>query len=241
MLSRRAGVCVVALLAAVGMLATTANAFVYWDGTGPELSANGSASWFDWANGGSDGVGPDGMPGTADDVSLFGNPVLVNGNTFAFTPDDFRADSANGVSETTGDRMEVDVAAHTGYSFERIRIIERGDYGILGGGEVTATAALALADWNNFRFPQAENSVTYDVDGSGNWTVTTEIDLSSDIPEWTDFELVLSNNLMAISDSDGTSYIQKDLTGVAIEVILLPEPATLVGLVGMLLVALRRR
>ncbi|MBN2447967.1 MAG: hypothetical protein JXO22_14645, partial [Phycisphaerae bacterium] len=200
----------VALTIAVFALVGSANAWVSW------TQPSGTTSFFDYSGGGSD-------------TGLFGDPTVIDQASnvaFAFTPQAFRAESENGVAQTTDDRLEFHVAAHSGYQFNTVKIVERGDYGILGGGSVSATAGLFLNDWNNFRFEDDAASVTYTTDGSGNWTLTTQIDLVGDFPEWTDFDIVLDNNLMAISDPSGTTFIQKKLAGVAIDIIVIPEPTT---------------
>ena len=97
---------------------STASAFVFWS------NQNGTATHFDWSNGGSNN-------------GLFGDPTLVGGNSFVFTPADFRAESFDGVSDSVSDRMEVELTAHPEWKFTEIRITEGGDYGILIDGSVS--------------------------------------------------------------------------------------------------------
>ena len=117
-------------------------AFVYWGGG----MKDGSATAFDWFNGGSDN-------------GLFGDPVLVGGNTFVFTPQNFRADSLDGVSGTAADRLKVTLVAKPGQMITGIRITEFGDYGITGNGEVRISGGLFMTNMVEFDVADSELNV----------------------------------------------------------------------------------
>jgi hypothetical protein len=97
-------------------------AFQYWS------NRNGVADGFYWQNGGSD-------------KGLFGNPTLVGGNVFQFSPTNFRAESIDGRSAITSDRLQFDLIADPGKEIKSIKITESGDYGILFEGKVSASGA----------------------------------------------------------------------------------------------------
>jgi hypothetical protein len=196
----------------------------------PWSNPNGTASFFDWQNGGSDN-------------GLFGSPLLIGGDTFTFFPRGFRADSSNGVADSVGDRLEVDLIAHAGHVLSDVAITEYGDYGILDEGSVSVTGTLFLTNllnaqvrWDNL-VSTPPSPIT---SGQGNWTAHAAVDLSAEYPEWTYLKLVLDNNLLAISGPNDTVFIQKKIVGAAVAVSIIPEPATL-GLLALGGLALLRR
>ena len=72
----------------------SAQATIYWS------NSSGTATDFNWANGGSD-------------KGLFGDPIIV-GSVFVFSPTNFRAESIDGVSSIKSDRLQFDITAHSG-------------------------------------------------------------------------------------------------------------------------------
>lgn len=205
-------------------LTRPASAFQFW------TNKDGSASFFDWKNGGSDN-------------GLFGDPTIA-GATFTFIPQGWRAESINGVPESVSDRLQVQLTAHPGQSFTGIIIHEAGDYGILTGGSVSANGAAFAVDNTQFRVASdvmdtiPSFPVTSVAGTSGEWTGDVFIDLSAGAP-WTDLTLVFDNNLLAISNVGSLSFIEKKVIGIT----LVPEPGSLVlvGLGGFALLARRRR
>lgn len=189
----------------------TASAFVMWS------NSNGTATNFDWSNGGSDN-------------GLFGDPVLIGGNTFAFTPAGFRAESINGVSASVTDRMQVELAAHPDWEFTEIRISEAGDYGILNNGSVSAGGSLTATDLVQVRSQSNPLIVTPGGainSGSGEWSAVSTIVLDDTQGPWTHFTLELQNDLLAISAPGHQSFIQKKVVGGELKVEFIPEPGAL--------------
>jgi hypothetical protein len=191
-------------------------AFVYWGGG----MKDGSATAFDWFNGGSDN-------------GLFGDPVLVGGNTFVFTPQNFRADSLDGVSGTAADRLKVTLVAKPGQMITGIRITEFGDYGITGNGEVRISGGLFMTNMVEFDVADSElnvvNPATPITSGAGNWKAVGEITGL----DWTNVNFVMDNNLQAVTVGSGSnSYVQKKITGGSVTIEIIPEPASL-GLLGL--------
>jgi hypothetical protein len=202
-------------------------AFVYWTAGGGRVGSSGTATDWNWANGGSD-------------TGLFGSPVLVNGNTFVFFPSLFRAYSANGTPGLAYDRLEFDIIAHQDTSITGFSITEYGDYAVQGaGGQVEVTGTLFLTNLQNFQ-TKTSNLVSTPgspiTSGSGEWSATA----GRDDLNWQHLKIVLNNNLLAISTDGGQSFIEKKVNGAAVSITVIPEPATLaiLGLGGLLL---RRR
>jgi hypothetical protein len=198
--------------------ASTASAFVFWS------NSNGTASFFDWMNGGSD-------------HGLFGDPILVDGDTFVFFPEMWRAESVNGVPDSASDRMEVHLWAHPGQSFTHITIHEEGDYGILTQGAVSVSGSAFAVDTNDFRVESGaltSNPPSPINSGFGTWTADTSIALDGD--PWEHLVLVFDNNLLAISGLGSISFIEKKVIGITFT----PEPGSLL-LLGLGCVSLMGR
>lgn len=210
-----------AFLSLILCLCVFSNSFgapVYYWGGGMK---DGSATTFDWFDGGSD-------------KGLFGDPVLVGGNTFVFTPQNFRADSLDGVSQTTADRLEVKLVAKPGQMITGIRITEFGDYGIIGSGVVRISGGLFMTNIDDFDVADSElnvvNPATHPItSGAGNWKAVGEITGL----DWTNVVFVLDNNLQAVTVGSGSSsFVQKKITGGSVTIEIIPEPTSL-GLLGL--------
>ena len=207
----------------------------------PWNNPNGSASFFDWAN------------GHNSNTNLFGSPTLV-GNSFEFFPSNFVAQSVGGNAAGATDQMNVTLIAHQGQRFTQIRIQEFGTWGITGIASLQDTGTMFITDLINPR-PAGQNPVIGNMafnpvmpivtPGSGNWSGLVTIDLDSIIgPAWTTIMLVFSNTLQASTtgaNSIGT-ITKKVIDGPAIIVTPFPAPGSGVLLgAGCLLLARRRR
>ncbi|MFA5291561.1 MAG: PEP-CTERM sorting domain-containing protein [Phycisphaerae bacterium] len=187
-----------------------ADAFVSWS------NSTGSATYFDWQNGGSN-------------FGLFGDPTLVSGNTFLFTPENFIAISIDGEIGSASDTLSFDLIAHANVLITEIQISEYGDYGILDAGFVDAYSIL-----------QADNLVTFETEsvnlitnplmpifsGTGEWTADGAVSFSG----WTHLRVTLDNNLLTISDPGSVAFIQKKILGDSVAITIIPEPATIAAL-----------
>jgi hypothetical protein len=194
-----------------------APAFTFW------TNANGSGDFFDWSEGGSDN-------------GMFGDPQLVDGDTWLFFPEAWRAESADGVPDSANDRMQVNLSAHQGQVFTSIRIREAGDYGILGDGAVSASGSAFAANTSSYALGSGVlvTNPTMPVDvGDGPWEAETVIDLD----DWVDFTLVFDNNLLAISGAGSISFIEKKVVAITFT----PEPGSLLMLASGGLMLIRRR
>lgn len=176
--------------------------------------SNGSATYFDWQNGGSD-------------KSLFGSPVLVDGDTLHFEPQNFIAESISGTSAIKSDRLQVDIFAHSGIVILGVEITEVGDYNINTEGKVSASAGLFLTNLSHYEVRNA----MFDMEPNmpiisppapqiGDWSG----EISIENLDWTHFRIVLNNNLIATSRPGSNSFIKK--TDFDIRIITIPEPAT---------------
>jgi hypothetical protein len=213
----------VTMISGLGLLALagSAQAFVPWN------NPNGNGAFFSWSNGGSDN-------------GLFGSPLLVNGgNSFVFFPSNFRAESVGGGADIVSDRLQVTLTAFQGFSFDQILIQEFGDYGVVNGGSVSANMGMFVTNLNNFQVATDNDTFSSNANGFGNWSASTQTLLSAWIPPANQIQIVLNNNLIAISNGQGSvAFIEKKVAGIIITV---PTPGSLalVGLGG--LVAARRR
>ncbi|MEA5557655.1 hypothetical protein [Nodularia spumigena] len=212
-----------------GAFATSAFAFVPWS------NPNGSTANFNWSGGGSDN-------------GLFGSPT-VTGNTFIFTPSNFRAESdagnGNGL-HITDDRLEFTIDMKPGFKFDGIRIREFGDYAVFGiDSYVVVTGTLFVYDLDGTNIYQDDLVTTPGspiLSGFGAWSGVAEVDTSTVAPAISRVRVVLDNNLIAFSRAgQGGSFIEKKFTDAGIRIDIIPAPGALV-LVGMGgLVATRRR
>lgn len=204
-----------------------ASAFIPWSNT------NGDATTFTWSGGGSDN-------------GLYGDPLLVGGDSLVFTPGGYRAESLNGVADAKADRLQVDLHAKPGFAFLGIELFEGGDYGILGQGSVSASGTLFVNDLDlprNLHDDIITSPLSPILSGSGAWTGSANVPIPS-VPGdlWTNVRIVLDNNLLAISTPGGVSFIEKKFAGLSVRV-LIPEPSSvaLLSLGGLALLRRRRR
>ncbi|OHB59435.1 MAG: hypothetical protein A2173_04950 [Planctomycetes bacterium RBG_13_44_8b] len=185
-------------------------AVIYWS------NSSGTASGFSWANGGSD-------------KGLFGDPTLVGGNTFVFAPTNFRAESSNGISAITSDRLQFDLIANPGKEIKSIKITEGGDYGIQFEGKVSAGGAIFITNLEQYEvrkqlFDMEPDMPIMPPPYEGLWDGQVEISNLN----WSYLRVVLNNNLIAISLPGSTTWIEKKDFGSNVNIeIIIPEPATL--------------
>lgn len=224
-------------LAALGAASASSFAAVPW--TVPAGTAPGNT--FTYSNGGSD-------------FGIFGDPVVLS-NGFLLFPENFAAQSSNGVADTMYDRLFVtlDLPTSSTYDLQGIRVDELGTYSILGTGSVMASGLLTIAVLENdgtlgappvgtIIYEPLSTTPAFPVSTTTSATGPWEGEEIIDVPDGVkSLQFVLKNTLQATSGPNGTSFIQKENVAIEIELIV-PEPATasvIFGGAGFLL--MRRR
>lgn len=206
-------------------LVSCACALQYWD------EKDGSTGAFAWKNGGSE-------------TGLFGNPVVV-GNTFKFHAVDFNSVSKNGVRTFLTDTLQFDIFALDGRKIQGIKITESGRYEVNGQGFVSANGMISLTN----KDPYEKQSASFVTDitmpitqGSGTWHGLAEINNIA----WSEIHVVITGNLIAFSRPGSETFISLTelgaTNGIDIEILLIPEPATLTifGLSGLVFLFSRK-
>jgi hypothetical protein len=200
------------LLTVVLYTFSIASADVFWS------NPNGTADSFDWANGHSL-------------YGLFGDPMLVGGNTLVFSPSNFIAESTDGQSSDVSDKLEFELIIHPGFSFQGISITEYGNYGISRHGEVEASGTLSVENLDTAEVLSQTLSTTPSMPahtGQGSWEGWSEI--SIDPAGWTRVKITFENNLFAMTGGNSVAWIEKTVLGNAISFQIIPEPATVAAL-----------
>lgn len=208
-----------ALLALAGTAAIvgSAQAFVPW------VVSNGSASKFDWFNGGSDN-------------GLFGSPVLVGGNTWVFFPSSYRAQTVDAGFSFTTDRMSVDILAHAGEILDHFVPQPTWSYSIVGNGSVSAHSRLVATDLiNGARTLVSVVDFSANAPGSGDIHPFIDLNLIQSPLAWINFNLSWEVTFTASSGPDGSAFIEQRVFNM-----LVPAPGSL-ALLGVAALASRRR
>jgi hypothetical protein len=222
-----------AVVAAV--LVCTSSAFA-----GPWADPSGSADNFTYSNGG-------------DINGHFGEP-MVFGDTFFLVNTDFQVSSADGVAGPQGDHqwdtLSVDVHADAGMVFSIIRVTAFGSYAVTGEAPtnyVDLDAGMTIDElgglgrtWDG---PLTTNP-EFPVEGaaSGGWDGLSVVDIEYVLPApHADLHLELNNDVLAVSGAGGAAEINVQYQDLKIELVLIPEPATLGLLAFGGLFGLRRR
>lgn len=197
----------------------------------PWSQPSGSTPFFDYSNGQSDN-------------GLFGSPNIA-GTTFEFFPSSFQAQSSNGSSANTSDRLSFTLTAKPNQTIQGITISEAGDYAILGIGTVNAQGALFVTNLNQFAFQSdtLHTTPTFPLGtttaANGLWTGSSQVLFP---PGWTKVQVVMNNILQTQSGPNSSAEIDKKVVGADVLIgIIVPEP-TSVGLlaVGGAMFLLRR-
>jgi len=186
-----------------------------------------------------------------DPVPLYGEPLVVN-NRLLFNPLTFTSFANDGDADVTSGTLSVMIEAGEASFLEVIRIVETGDFTMLGNGTDATSATingLAVAtdiDPGIGDTLTAPLTVTPDApyylpaDGDfGEFEAVTEIDLSGlGIRK---VMLNLNNNLQTTSEEGTSSFIQKKTVEIEVEDIPIPEPTTAMLLAVAAVGIVRRR
>lgn len=191
---------------------------------------------------------------TFDDtlMGLFGQPKIT-GDTLFFTPVNFEAQSLNGAGYAfTNDTINITVTAHSGWTFDSVNLLERGDYLLLGSGSTADIAgqlrvfdtAMPLTDLT------ASITSTSPLNMAGvptkNWNAGASIDVSA----WntaTTLNVTVENLLLASTSSPASlAFVEKKFAGLSLITTPVPEAETYtmmlagLGLIGFM-VSRRKR
>lgn len=214
--------CVVLVLSVL-FAVPAAQGFVSW--TNP----SGSTLYFDWSEGGSDS-------------GLYGSPALIGDSTFLFYPSGFRAQASNGDIDIIGDTLSFVLQMKNPYALTGIRIVEYGDYALLGNGSSVSASGQLQLDNLISGGPALTGAIFTDpafpiTEGSGEWQGQAWLTGLFD----NEVRISVTNELIAISSAGSSAIIEKKITGSAIAIqVVIPEPATL-ALLGFGALALLRR
>ena len=176
---------------------------------------NGTADLFDWQDGQSL-------------YGLFGDPTPIGGNTLAFFPSGFRAESIDDSADSVYDLLEFELTAHSGFSFQNITITEYGDYGVFDTGGVQVFGSLTVTNLDTMESLTAitnSDLSTPETDATLPWQAWTQLDIGAS--DWTHIKIAFENHLYAASDDGSIAFIEKKVVGNAITLQTIPEPATI--------------
>ena len=196
---------------------------------------------------------------TFDDslLGLFGTPA-ISGNTLSFTPNAFKAKSANGDGYTlTDSTINVIASLKPGYVFSKVGLSEGGDYLLIGGGSsVNVTGQLRVFDPAQPLGMHGYSSITpapampLDLMGppTENWRATAGFPNLGALPAYkssASLNFTIENLLLADTVSGNSlAFIQKKF--VSLNVVTAPVPevkdwALMLAGLGLIGLQMRRR
>jgi hypothetical protein len=197
----------------------------------PWANASGSNAAFGWSNG-------------ENNNNYFGNPTVSTSGFLFNQMNGFIAQGGGGNSASTTDfaRVIVDVANSTPPGAPPIHTIiveEWGTWSMSMGSQPSDFSV--QADFSVFRFlpnpPGGSGSLTLPVvfNGDGTWTATRTLTAAPGL-DWSRFQITVTNTIQVNGTAPLGSFVEK--TGMQIFV---PEPASLLLVLGGLLPLVRRR
>ncbi|MGC9455785.1 MAG: PEP-CTERM sorting domain-containing protein, partial [Phycisphaerae bacterium] len=186
--------------------------------------------------------------GIGDNYGLYGG-YNRSGDSMTWLPANFKAESSNGVAETTSDTLQMTITAQEGDWLTSVEIFEIGDYTMSGPSDGFAEVEVSATLFVNELAPSGGLAGYDSYSDTFNLNIDPSFDLFSgslfvDLTGMniTSVRISWQNNLLASSESGTTGMIQKKYGELGISVDVIPEPATL-GLLGIggLMAVLRRR
>ena len=195
---------------------------------------------------------------TFDDtlMDMFGQPE-VSGNTLFFNPVDFVSQSLNGAGYAlTNDTINIEVTAHSGWSFATVDLLEEGDYMLLGtGNTANVSGQIRVRD---IAMPTVSLTDSIKTDSLLNVTSFSTVDwlanATVDVSAWDTANTlnVTVENLLVTSSSTPASlaFLEKKFVGLTIDTSFtapVPEAETYsmmlagLGLMGFMVARRRQR
>jgi len=198
---------------------------------------SGTADLFTWANG-------------QNETNNFGSPTNIGDTFIFFTNFDVGAPDGLNNQVSQGDTMDVDLAVRFGTDeFAGIMLTMYGDYSI-GNINPPADDNSVEANFDVSSTKPLPSGLTDTLNyfnntpGAGSWTASAAVMFDTVGGNVQDLHLTIDGNVIAISDGNGgTASITANTTVVEMDIIVIPEPASLslLALGGLVAIARRRR
>jgi hypothetical protein len=184
-----------------------------------------------------------------DPVPLFGPPAPFSVG-LDFDPTSFVATSGGGTPDITDGQLNLTLTGSPGVSISSLNLFESGDYTLAGVG-TSATQAIAGAilrvtvtqinglDVAPIILTPSNASVTFDLAANPGvvqpWSLGVALNIAGQLGAGqgaTQVEVVIDNQLLALSESSSLAFIAKKDFGIRVETV--PEASTVLLLLGAL-------
>jgi hypothetical protein len=193
-----------------------------------------------------------------DDYGCFNDPTVTPDDRFVFRFASMGISVQNGVSDSVGDSVYFNIHIMPGYNLTQMEVRARGSWLVQGeGSQVDLSALLSIAEYEaqpgqpgprTFSDELTTTPVTFPLavgDGqpaSGTWAgLATEV-LNGVLPGADDdLHISFADLLTALAGPTGTAQLNLSFQQAEFEIVLIPEPATLLLLTIGGFALLRRR
>ena len=173
---------------------------------------------------------------------LYGVPQIIGNNIFfSPNPDDFQADSLDGVSDAVSSTATFDIIANGGFNLSSLILVERGNYLLNGAGaEVTHNGNLTVLDPSDiFASPIIEDiaelaPLTINDNGQHSWEARATADIGASLfAGATQVHVQIQNNLSGTTTAAGErAFIEKNFSAAPVMLGVNEFPAEPVPLPG---------
>jgi hypothetical protein len=203
---------------------------------------------------------------TTDSVPLFGSPTIT-ADSLRFAPTGFTASASDGSSDITNGQLNFDVEALTAAGIPGLTVSEFGDYTLAGTGSTATSVSVGISVFATITevdgapitpfTVNASTSSLYDLVNNAGitvpWSSGVSIDFNLALSDEgisytsgvTEFEFVMNNQLLAISETGTIAFISKKGFQVDLQPTVVPVPAAFwlfgSGLIGLVGIARRKK